>query len=120
LKVFPEDKHAILISPLDQPINVLVESILSVARPKLCYREKLTPHGEKIANYMLERNLMVDFIKLWRQHFMDTMKPTSMPFMWDDYSHIYDIFQVPHPKQLYTQIELKSIRIRRTTDAPLI
>lgn len=50
-----------------------------------------------MANHMLQNNQLVDFIKLWRQHFMDTMKPKAMPFMWEDYPHIYDTFGLQHP-----------------------
>jgi hypothetical protein len=98
--VFSANK-TILTEPEHFSLSELTSIILSVPRQKLCYREKLTPHGEKIANYMCEHNLMVDFIKLWRQHFMDTMKPSKMPFMWDNYPAIYEKFQLQHPSVLY-------------------
>lgn len=70
---------------------------------------------------MMEQNTMVDFIKLWRQHFIDTMKPKQMPFMWIDYPDIYEKFAIGHPRVLYASIELsKSSKIRRSTDDPLI
>ena len=99
-KVFVDDTR-ILTKPEELELADLVITILAVPRLKLCYREKLTPHGEKIANYMSEHNMMVDFIKLWRQHFLDTMKPTKMPFLWVDSPGVYEKFQIQHPSVVY-------------------
>ena len=35
-----------------------------------------------------------DFIKLWRQHFLDTMKPRAMPINWGNNEDIYAEFGV--------------------------
>jgi hypothetical protein len=61
---------------------------------------------------MLEHGLIVDFIKLWRQHFIDTMKPKQMPFMWEDYSDIYEKLEISHPSIAYSSIDCQKSFIR--------
>ena len=41
--------------------------------------------------------MIVDFIKLWRQHFLDTMKPKRLPFMWESRPGIYEKFGLSAP-----------------------
>ena len=39
-------------------------------------------HGERVVNQVIEKNLLVDFVRMWRQHFLDTMHPQYLPPMW--------------------------------------
>ncbi|KAG8182152.1 hypothetical protein JTE90_014562 [Oedothorax gibbosus] len=44
--------------------------------------ESFVPHGQKVYEYFCENGGLVQFEKMWRQHFLDTMKPQFLPDMW--------------------------------------
>lgn len=44
--------------------------------------ESYTPHGLKVYQYFCKNGGLINFEKLWRQHFLDTMKPKYLPNMW--------------------------------------
>lgn len=44
--------------------------------------EAFVPHGLKVYQYFCQNGGLIEFEKLWRQHFLDTMKPQFLPSMW--------------------------------------
>lgn len=44
--------------------------------------EAFIPHGLKVYQYFCKNGGLVNFEKMWRQHFLDTMKPKYLPSMW--------------------------------------
>lgn len=38
--------------------------------------------AEKVVNHFLQLDAIADFKALWRQHFLDTMKPRHLPSLW--------------------------------------
>jgi len=46
------------------------------------------PHGHLVVKYYIEHEGLMALEKLWRQHFIDTMKPEYLPELWSvDHSH---------------------------------
>jgi len=45
---------------------VLIGTFEGMERTKLTYKEKLSPHGEQMADLMLKEKRVVEFIKLFR------------------------------------------------------
>ena len=45
----------------------------------------------------MKEKRLVDFIRLMRQHFKDTMNPGFCPYVWDDYPHVYESFGIKPP-----------------------
>ena len=39
-------------------------------------------HGERVVRGLLEENGLIEFIKMWRQRFLDTMQPKFLPPLW--------------------------------------
>lgn len=39
-------------------------------------------HGQKVYEYFCEHGGLMQFEKMWRQHFLDTMNPQFLPDMW--------------------------------------
>ena len=39
-------------------------------------------HGERVVKAILEENGLIDFVKMWRQRFLDLMKPKHLPQFW--------------------------------------
>jgi len=39
-------------------------------------------HGERVVKGLLEENGLIEFIKMWRQRYLDTMKPKFLPPLW--------------------------------------
>ena len=68
-------------------------------RKKLTYKERLSPHGWRIVRMVMHGNKIVPFIKMWRQHFIDTMKPQMMPYMWENDSEVYTSFGLISPTE---------------------
>lgn len=66
-------------------------------RKKLTYKERLSPHGWRIVKMVMDEKKIVPFVKMWRQHFIDTMKPQAMPFMWENNPEIYKSFGLTKP-----------------------
>ncbi len=49
---------------------------------------KFMPHGEKVVQYMMQHEGLLTLERLWRQHFIATMKPQFLPSYWSvDHSH---------------------------------
>lgn len=45
--------------------------------------ENYEPHGLKVVNYFINKNGgILELEKMWRQHFLDTMKPQFLPALW--------------------------------------
>lgn len=44
--------------------------------------ESFVPHGLKVYQYFCINGGLIQFEKMWRQHFLDTMKPKFLPNMW--------------------------------------
>lgn len=65
----------------------------------------MSPHGEKMVELVCERDIMIPFIKLWRQHFLDTMSPKELPHAWKQEPEIYDQFKVPKPFDIQLETE---------------
>ena len=40
------------------------------------------PHGKRVVDAFVAENRLAEFIRLWRQHFLDNMKPKHLPPMW--------------------------------------
>ncbi|KAG8179524.1 hypothetical protein JTE90_025753 [Oedothorax gibbosus] len=40
------------------------------------------PHGQRVYEYFCENGGLFEFEKMWRQHFLDIMKPQYLPDMW--------------------------------------
>ena len=49
---------------------------------KLTNRDKLNPHGAKIVEIFKNKNDLEDFIKMWRQHFIDNNDTKYLPKGW--------------------------------------
>lgn len=46
------------------------------------------PHGLKVYQYFCENDGLIKLEKIWRQHFLDSMKPQFLPSMWSiDHNH---------------------------------
>jgi len=51
-------------------------------------REGFEEAGELVVRYAIENGGLVAFERLWRQHFLDSMKPGFLPKGWSvDHSH---------------------------------
>ena len=48
---------------------------------------------------VMKEKKLVDFIKMWRQHFIDTMKPIAIPFMWQQCPESYEKFGLTRPTE---------------------
>merc|ERR550539_2339247 len=50
------------------------------------YNENYISHGQKVVEHFIEKEGgdqgVVMFERMWRQHFLDTMKPEFLPPMW--------------------------------------
>ncbi|GFY67997.1 exonuclease 3'-5' domain-containing protein 2 [Trichonephila inaurata madagascariensis] len=44
--------------------------------------DAFVPHGLKVYQYFCENGGLIQFEKLWRQHFLDSMQPQYLPPMW--------------------------------------
>jgi len=45
-------------------------------------------HGLKVVECVIEKEGLVAFERMWRQHFLDTMQPAFLPELWSvDHSH---------------------------------
>ncbi|GFU03405.1 exonuclease 3'-5' domain-containing protein 2 [Nephila pilipes] len=44
--------------------------------------EFFVPHGLKVYQYFCENDGLIQFEKMWRQHFLDSMQPQFLPVMW--------------------------------------
>ena len=75
---------------------------------KLNSQEKLSPHGKRMIEYVMENQKFVDFVKLWRQMFLDTMRPTKLPYDWPQVPQVYLKFGVRRPSH-----ELQDIKQER-------
>lgn len=52
------------------------------------YNSKYVPHGQKVVEYVRQKEGLVSFEKMWRQHFLDTMNPQFLPLYWSvDHNH---------------------------------
>ena len=46
------------------------------------------PHGQKVVRHYMAHGRLIQFEKLWRRHFLDTMRPNHLPDMWSvDHHH---------------------------------
>ena len=43
---------------------------------------KLSPHGREVVRLIEAEDGLDDFVQLWRQNFLDTMKPKFLPSGW--------------------------------------
>ncbi|GIX88157.1 exonuclease 3'-5' domain-containing protein 2 [Caerostris extrusa] len=57
---------------LDEALNIEVSAI----------NNSFISHGLKVYQYFCENDGLIQFEKMWRQHFLDTMKPQFLPAMW--------------------------------------
>ena len=83
--------------PLTAPVKTLASILGNIEIPKLSYSQKLTTHGQKMVSLVMKEKRLLDFIRLFRQHFKDTMKPGFCPYVWDDNPHIYASFGIKPP-----------------------
>ncbi|XP_015926356.1 exonuclease 3'-5' domain-containing protein 2 [Parasteatoda tepidariorum] len=45
-------------------------------------------HGQKVYEYFCKNGGLMEFERMWRQHFLDTMQPKYLPSMWSiDHNH---------------------------------
>ena len=72
----------------------------------------MTPHGQRIVNMVNEEKKLVPFVKMWRQHFIDTMKPQSLPFTWENNQDVYAEFDLsaPSPEECNKFIKAKPVK----------
>lgn len=54
----------------------------SISQTKLTNRDKLNPHGEKIVEIYTKANDIENFIRMWRQHFLDNNETKYLPQGW--------------------------------------
>ena len=49
-------------------------------------------HGEKVVKDIITEGCLFDFIRMWRQHFLDSMQPKYLPELWsvDHNAHKYE------------------------------
>lgn len=69
---------------------------------------------------VMEQKKLVPFIKMWRQHFLDTMQPKTMPYCWEDSPMVYDSFGLERPEADEIARIIKSKPMQTTPDQPLI
>ena len=79
------------------PAETLVSVLKSIPRIKLKHKERFTLHGKRMVDVILAEGNLADFIRLWRQHFLDTMKPKALPCVWEHSPVIYAKFGLQNP-----------------------
>ena len=79
--------------------EVFVDVLSKLEKIKLSYRERLSTHGWKMVQLVSHEKKFVDFIKMWRQHFLDTMHPQSVPLFWQNCPDIYESFGLSAPTE---------------------
>lgn len=57
---------------LNQAANIEVSAL----------NDSFVSHGLKVYQYFCENGGLIQFEKMWRQHFLDTMQPQFLPAMW--------------------------------------
>ena len=46
------------------------------------------PHGQAVVEHVIEHGGLMSFEKVWRQHFLDSLKPRHLPALWSvDHCH---------------------------------
>ena len=83
----PLERKAELESILKSHANVdvlnqdLIQELADVSDKKL--NENYSgPHGQKVIAKVTEEGKLKEFVKMWRQHFLDTMHPKYLPPLW--------------------------------------
>ena len=54
-------------------------SEIGTTKDNECY---LGPHGERVVQKLIETDTVKEFVKMWREHFLKTMKPKHLPKLW--------------------------------------
>jgi len=67
----------------------LVEVCNSLDYRELTKKEKLSKHGKKLIKIIIKEKRIVDFVRLWRQIFLDSMQPQNLPYVWEPYPDSY-------------------------------
>ena len=94
-----EHRDAFLNRPESLDNATLCKVLTGLERKKLSYRDRLSTHGKKLVKHVLKEKIHVPFVKMWRQHFIDTMAPKTLPYMWQDCPEVYDVFGVKKPSK---------------------
>ena len=115
-----EHQQSFLNDPESVSNATFTEVLAKIEKKKLSYRERLSPHGWRIVRMVMKEKKLVDFIKMWRQHFIDTMKPKMMPYMWENCPEVYKSFGLSRPTEDELVIELDSKPAHTTPDQALI
>ena len=65
---------------------------------------------------------LVDFIKMWRQHFIDSMKPAELPYFWKHCPESYAALGIERPKyeKNYRRVSEMPHYYQKTPDSPII
>ena len=96
----PEEHRHVLMNAPESVSNATLAAVLSsLEKKKLSYRERLSPHGWRMVQMVMREGKIVDFVRLWRQHFLDTMKPKMMPYAWEQCPEVYAVFGVSKPSE---------------------
>ncbi|KAL4231962.1 Exonuclease 3'-5' domain-containing protein 2 [Mactra antiquata] len=62
------------------PIDLLHQAM--AMEPKI-NNAKFVPHGKKVVEYYMNKHGgLLEFEKMWRQHFVDIMQPKHLPYLW--------------------------------------
>lgn len=120
-EVIPAEYHETFFNTPETVDKATLISVLSAIEPvKLSMKERLSPHGWRVIRMVNQEKKLVDFIRMWRQHFIDTMHPKSLPFMWDNRPEVYASFGVSPPSEDECKRLLKLKNPKTSPDESLI
>ena len=83
-ELFADDVPETIMS--DAILGTFTQDLLTfcygIGPQKLTNKDKHNPHGKKIIEIFQENDNLNDFIKLWRQHFLDNNDVKFLPVGW--------------------------------------
>ena len=112
-------RDQLLYTPEGVSNQQFVDTFAKLEKKKLTYKERLTPHGKRIVDMVMKQKKIVDFVKMWRQHFLDTMQPKEMPYCWQDCPEVYASFGLSKPNADEIAKIAKQKPIQTAPDQPL-
>ena len=88
----PQDRHQILSSIVRSYYNVpaLTPEMIAQAATMETRKENssFVSHGQEVVKKVREEGKLLEFEKMWRKHFIDTMRPQYLPPLWSvDHRH---------------------------------
>ena len=70
----------------DKLLNNVMEMDIKVENKKF-----VGLHGERVVHAILEEDGLLDFIRMWRQRFLDLMQPKHLPPLWSVEHNLHKI-----------------------------